>query len=85
MLSGNQSEQREQQQKHFKSLVMRATNEMMEKLIGGGAEINCIRSDGLTPLMLALSKVDKYNVFVTNMEKHVFSGITELYMYMGIL
>lgn len=36
---------------------MRASNEMMEKLIGGGAEINCIREDGLTPLMLALSKV----------------------------
>lgn len=42
---------------------------MMEKLIAGGAEINCVRSDGLTPLMLALSKVDKYNVFITNMEK----------------
>lgn len=72
MLSGNQTEQREQQQKHFKSLVMRASNEMMEKLIGGGAEINCIRSDGLTPLMLALSKVDKYNVFVTNLETCIF-------------
>ena len=30
---------------------------MMEKLIAGGAEINCVRSDGLTPLMLALSEV----------------------------
>lgn len=37
---------------------MRASNEMMEKLIGGGAEINCVREDGLTPLMLALSKVN---------------------------
>jgi len=65
---------------------MRASNEMMEKLIVGGAEINCVRSDGLTPLMLALSKVDKYNVFVTNMEKyHVCAGITEQFMYMGIL
>ena len=72
MLSGNPTEQREQQQKHFKSLVMRASNEMMEKLIAGGAEINCVRSDGLTPLMLALSKVDKdtCDVFVINMKKH---------------
>ena len=31
---------------------------MMEKLIAGGAEINCVRSDGLTPLMLALSEVN---------------------------
>ena len=69
MLSGNQTEQREQQQKHFKSLVMRASNEMMEKLIAGGAEINYVRSDGLTPLMLALSKVDKDDVFVANMKK----------------
>ena len=59
VLSGNQTEQREQQQKHLKSLVMRASNEMMEKLIAGGAEINCVRSDGLTPLMLAFSEVDK--------------------------
>lgn len=70
VLSGNQTEQREQQQKHLKSLVMRASNEMMEKLIAGGAEINCVRLDGLTPLMLAFSKVDKDNVFVTNMKKH---------------
>ena len=68
VLSGNQNEQREQQQKYFKSLVMRASNEMMEKLIAGGAEINCVRSDGLTPLMLALSKV--HNTLVTNIEKH---------------
>lgn len=60
VLSGNKNEQREQQQKHFKSLVMRASNEMMEKLIAGGAEINCVRSDGLTPLMLSLSKVDNF-------------------------
>lgn len=56
-MTGNTEEQTEQKQKHLKSLVMRASNEMMEKLIGGGAEINCIREDGLTPLMLALSKV----------------------------
>lgn len=60
VLSGNKNEQREQQQKYFKSLVMRASNEMMEKLIAGGAEINCVRSDGLTPLMLSLSKVDNF-------------------------
>ena len=56
-LSGNKWEQREQLQKHWKSLVMRASNEMIEKLIAGGAEVNCIRSDGLTPLMVALSEV----------------------------
>lgn len=70
VLSGNQTEQREQKQKHLKSLVMRASNEMMEKLIAGGAEINCVRLDGLTPLMLAFSKVDKDNVFVTNMKDY---------------
>lgn len=64
VLSGNKEEQLEQQQKHLKSLVMRASNEMMEKLIAGGAEINCIRSDGLTPLLLALSKVgNKFLLF----------------------
>lgn len=63
VLSGNKFEQREQQQKHLKSLVMRASNEMMEKLIAGGAEINCTRSDGLTPLMLALSKVSNFFSF----------------------
>lgn len=57
VLTGNTQEQVKQQQKHLKSLVMRASNEMMEKLIAGGAEINCVRLDGLTPLMLALSKV----------------------------
>ncbi|KAL9986739.1 hypothetical protein ACROYT_G000926 [Oculina patagonica] len=66
VLSGNKSEQREQQQKHLKSLVMRASNEMMEKLISGGAEINCTRSDGLTPLMLALSKgnMDQFSMLL---------------------
>lgn len=57
VLTGNTQEQVKQKQKHLKSLVMRASNEMMEKLIAGGAEINCVRLDGLTPLMLALSKV----------------------------
>jgi len=85
VLSGNQTEQREQQQKHFKSLVMRASNEMMEKLIAGGAEINCVRSDGLTPLMLALSKVG--NAFVTNADQGtamiVCAGITDQWVCMG--
>ena len=56
-MSGQIFEQRQQKQKHLKSLVMRASNEMMEKLVAGGAEVNCVRSDGLTPLMLALKKV----------------------------
>ncbi|XP_073244839.1 poly [ADP-ribose] polymerase tankyrase-like isoform X3 [Porites lutea] len=65
-LTGNTSEQREQKQKHLKSLVMRASNEMMEKLIAGGAEINCVRSNGLTPLMLALSEgnMDQFSMLL---------------------
>ena len=58
VLTGNRSEQLEQKQKHLRTLVMRACNEMTEKLITGGAEINCMRSDGLTPAMLALSNVN---------------------------
>lgn len=58
---------------------------MMEKLIAGGAEINCVRSDGLTPLMLAFSKVG--NAFVTNAYQGtlmiVCAGITDQWVCMG--
>lgn len=36
---------------------MRVSNEMMEKLIGGGVEINCVRVDGFIFLMFVLIKV----------------------------
>lgn len=49
---------------------MRVSNEMMEKLIVGGVEINCVRLDGFMFFMFVFLKVDRDNVFVINMKKY---------------
>lgn len=64
--SGSSTEQRKQKLKFFESLVHRASSEMLKKLISNGAELNCKTSDGLTPLMLALCKVDRHYITDTS-------------------
>ena len=57
VLSGTLDEQKKQREKFLKSLVRQASNKMLGELISGGANIDCQRYDGMTPLLQALSQV----------------------------
>ena len=56
-LEGGQNERDKKLNIFFDKLVEKANSETMKLLVKGDGDINCQAANGLTPLMLALSKV----------------------------